>query len=80
MANKTKLINIRVMYQDRNQLLNIFEKMTHHIRRGVEEKSDSWTLNDSYCWYHFSQEFPFRYDYTERHINGSVCYVYKSKL
>lgn len=80
MTKKTKLLTIQIIYQDRNQLLDIFQKMTRHIRRGVQEKSDSWTINKSYSYYNFTHEFAPRYDFKESHINGNVCHVYKSKI
>ena len=79
---KVKLLNIRVMFSEKEDLLNIFEKMIFNIKRGKQKKSDSWNSKDdkSYSYYSFTQEYAPRYDYKESHINGNVCHVFKSDL
>lgn len=75
-----KLVNISLIYTDRYQLEKAFQKILYHIKRGEEQKSDSWSWSDEFIYYEFTQFYSVNYDYQERHINGNVCHVYKSKL
>tara|TARA_R110001592_G_scaffold1155_10_gene6842 strand:- start:1366 stop:1611 length:246 start_codon:yes stop_codon:yes gene_type:complete len=75
-----KLVNISLIYTDRYQLEKAFQKILYHIKRGEEQKSDSWSWSDEFIYYEFTQSYSVNYSYKEAHINGNVCHVYKSKI
>lgn len=76
-----KLLTISVMYKDPSELLKIFKKITYHARRGEQKRKDQWDeYGPKYSYYEFTQEYGPSFNFSEKHINGNVCHVYKSKL
>jgi len=71
-----KQLNITILFKDRYSIMRIMHSIVRSIYRGVQNKNES--LEDNY--FEFEIKYLKRMNYVERHINGNVCHVYKSKI
>ena len=70
-----KRLSLNILFREVADLADLFTKVHNDILIGTDRRSmsDKKTITD------FRVEYSQNHQYTERVINGQVCWVYKSK-
>ncbi len=70
-----KRLTCNLLFRDVADLADLFEKVGQDVSRGIEQK----TRDEKNGIIDFRVEYSRNHQYTERVINGQICWVFKSK-
>jgi hypothetical protein len=74
--NANKQLNITIFFKDRFSLMKIMYSIVRSVHLGTQFKRDNHDEN----YFEYEMKYLKKMNYKERHINGNVCHVYKSKI
>ena len=70
-----KRLTCNILFRDVADLADLFESIRQDVSKGIEQK----TTDQKTGIIDFRVEYSQNHQYTERVINGQICWVFKSK-